>query len=444
MLLAPAVIVFVGLAGKHPEKIERQMQPVLAHAHVAKRVMAARDLASLARHTDGSRDVVQSLHVDGVVGGALIETGGTLTLRVVIYDGEGNLKSLGETPLGGHTMSKDELEVLGDNLGEELGSIKHKAGTELPDELVPKAPARSAAPLPVAKAEKRAPIPAASDEINFDTDEVKPAAASAGADDHREAHHDAEASDAVSLADVAALNNGSDGDTDSVTATAAAPPSDASLHLHADGGFGIASRSFSGPASVMGYSSSPVGTVRAAAGISPIAHLALQGMAEDALGMTTTIGKTNASTSMSRFEITAAYSLSIGSLAISPTVGYGQRAFSIASSASDRSPDTSYGYMILGATAALPIGERLTARALAAFEPVTGGDDPTAMAFGAATRWAFDAGAGLDLKLFSHITARAAFDYQQFSWAWNAAGARGAGGAVDSYPTGTLSLGAEY
>ena len=439
MLLAPAVIVFVGLAGKHPEKIERQIQPVLAHAHVAKRFIAARELAMLARHTDDSREIVQGLHVDGVVGGALIESGGTLTLRVVIYDGEGNLKSLGETPLGGKAMSKDELEVLSDNLGDELGGIKHKAA-DLPDVLLPKTPKPSAAPMPAAKIEKRAPIPAATDEINFDSDEVKPAPV----DDHREAQHASEASDAVSLADVAALNNGSDAETDSVTATAAATPSDASLHLHADGGFGIASRSFSGPASVMGYSSSPVGTVRAAGGLSPIPHLALQGMAEEALGMSTTIGRTNISTSMSRFEITAAYALPIGSLAIAPTVGYGQRAFSIASSATDRSPDTSYGYMILGATAALPIGERLTLRGLAAFEPVTGGDDPTAMAFGAATRWAFDAGAGLDLELFSHVTARAAVDYQRFSWAWNAAGARGAGGAVDSYPTGTLSLGAEY
>jgi len=436
MLLAPAIVVFVGLAGKHPEKIEHQMQPVLAHAHVAKRAIAARDLATLARHTDASRDLVREMHVDGVIGGALIESGGSLTLRVVIYDGEGNLKSLGETPLGARTMSKDELEVLGDNLGEELGGITHKATepTIEPRVALPKtAPKPSAAP---------APAPGLA-EINFDTDEAKPAPAPAPAEQHRDDQHEAESSDAVSLADVASLNDSSDS-VSATTVAAAAPASDAGLHLHADAGFGVASRSFSGPSGVMGYSSSAVGTVHAEAGLSPMAHLALSAMAEEALDMTSSVGRSMASTSMSRWEITAAYSLPIGRLAIAPTVGLGQRNFSIDSSSSDRSPDTSYGYMLLGATASLPIGERITARALAAFEPVTGGDDPTAMAFGAATRWALDAGAGLDVTLFSHVTARAAVDYQRFSWAWNAAGGRGAGGAVDSYPTGTLSVGAEY
>ena len=427
MLLAPAVIVFVGLAGKHPEKIEHQMKPVLAHAHIAKRAIAARDLATIARHTDSSADVVRALHVDGVVGGALIESGGVITLRVVIYDGDGNLKSLGETPLSGIAMSKDELEVLGDNLGEELAGFKHKVAPV----------AEPAIELP-----KTAPKPEAA-EISFDADDAKseksePAAPSA--EQHRDDHHEAESSDAVSLADVSSLNDGSV--TESATPVASA--SDASLHLHATAGFGVTSRSFSGPSGVMGYTSSPVGTVHAEAGLSPVAHLALSAMAEEAVDMTTSVNKAMASTSMSRWEITAAYSFSAGRLAIAPTVGLGQRNFSIASSSSDRSPDTSYGYVVLGAGASLPIGEHVTARALAAFEPVTGGDDPTAMAFGAATRWALDAGAGLDVKLFSHVTARAAVDYQRFSWAWNAAGGRGAGGAVDSYPTGTLSLGAEY
>ncbi|HEY1551720.1 MAG TPA: hypothetical protein VGG28_28025, partial [Kofleriaceae bacterium] len=80
----------------------------------------------------------------------------------------------------------------------------------------------------------------------------------------------------------------------------------------------------------------------------------------------------------------------------------------------------------------------------AAFEPVTGGDDPTAMEFGAATRWALDAGAGLDVRIWSHVIARAAFDYQRFSWSWSAAGSRSTGGATDSYPTAAVSLGAEY
>ena len=434
MLLAPAVIVFVGIAGKHPEKIEHQLAPVLAHVHVAQRTVAARDLGDLARHTDASRDVVQHLHVDGVVGGALIESGGTLTLRVVIYDGDGNLTSLGETPLGSRTMSKDELDVLGENLEQDLGGIvaHHKAQPEpVPDVALPKPAPKPSAVALVPK--KSAPPTSELAEISFDAPD--------------ESHHDAaptQTADAVSLDDVAALNNGSDSDTSAGESTAAPATTSSDLHLRANAGLGVTARSFSGPSTLMGYGSSAVGTVHVAAGISPIAHLSLDAMAEETLGMTTSVGKTLAPTSMSRWEITASYTVTRGSLAIAPIVGIGQRDFSIDSSATGLSPDTSYGYFLIGATAAMPLGERFAIHAIAAFEPVTGGDEPTAMEYGAATRWALDAGAGLDVKLFSHVSARAAFDYQQFSWSWSAAGTRGAAGASDIYPTGMLSVGAEY
>src|SRR4029077_10236407 len=123
-------------------------------------------------------------------------------LRVVIYDGDGNLKSLGETPLGGRTMSKDELDVLRDTLDEELGGIvaKHKdAPTPIaePDFTLPKqAPKPAAQTMPVA-AKRAAP----SSEVGFVAEAPKPA---------EELHHDAaptETADAVSLDDVAALNN---------------------------------------------------------------------------------------------------------------------------------------------------------------------------------------------------------------------------------------------
>jgi opacity protein-like surface antigen len=439
MLLAPAIVVFVGIAGKHPEKIEHQLQPVLAHAHVAKHAVSAGDLGNLARHSDTSRDIVQQMHVDGVVGGALIESGGTLTLRVVIYDGDGNLTSLGETPLDGRAMSKDELEVLGENLDDELGGLaaKHKAAPSPaiaePELAMPKPTAKPTPMVAVAPPKKAS----ASDEISFDSD--------APATPASEEHHDAapkETSDAVSLDDVAALNNG--GATDDSATTTATPTSGSGLHLHANAGLGVVSRSFSGPTAMMGYSSSAVGAAHVEAGLAPVDHLALDVMAEEALGMSTQVGKTDASTSMSRWEITASYTFGHGAFQLSPSIGYGQRDFSIDSSSTDRSPDTSYGYMLIGAKAAYALGSRFSLRAIAAFEPVTGGADPTAMEFGASTRWAFDAGAGLEMHVWTHVVARAAFDYQQFSWSWAAAGTRAASSAVDSYPTGTLSVGAEY
>jgi hypothetical protein len=445
MFLAPAVIVFVGVAGKHPEQVQHQLEPVLAHAHVAPRTVAKAELASLARHSDDSKAIIQNLHVDGVIGGALIESGGSLMLRVVIYDGEGNLKSLGETPLGGAKMSKDELDVLGENLDDELGGLHHKNGVAAPepkqevadidfDTPAPKAAAAPPPPPPKRKATPPAEIGFAPESDNHDAPQL------GGEPAH--APKPTETADAVSLDDVASLNNGTD-DTGESTATASAPVEHA-LHLHANGGFGLASRSFSGPSGLMGYTSSPVGTARVAAGIEPVAHLSLDAMAETALGMSTPIGSTTASTSMSRYEITASYAFGSGAVSIAPTFGYGERAFSIDSSATGRSPDTSYGYLIVGANAAYAVGSHITLRALAALEPVTGGEDPTAMEFGAATRWALDAGAGLDVRIWSHVIARAAFDYQRFSWSWSAAGSRSTGGATDSYPTAALSLGAEY
>jgi opacity protein-like surface antigen len=449
MFLAPAVIVFVGVAGKHPEQVQRQLAPVLAHAHVAPRTVAKAELASLARHSDDSKTIVQSLHVDGVVGGALIESGGSLTLRVVIYDGDGNLKSLGETPLGGAKMSKDELDVLGENLDDELGGIHHKNGVapEAKQEVADidfDTPAPKAAAAPPPPPPKRKAAPAA--EIGFAPDADNRDAPSLGGGDAKPAEsHDAkptETADAVSLDDVASLNSATE-DTGDSAATASAPAEHA-LHLHANGGFGVASRSFSGPSGLMGYTSSAVGTARVAAGIEPVGHLSLDAMAETALGMSTPIGNSTASTSMSRYEITASYAFGSSAISIAPTFGYGERAFSIDSSATGRSPDTSYGYLILGANAAYALSQRFTLRALAALEPVTGGEDPTAMEFGAATRWALDAGAGLDVRLWSHVLARAAFDYQRFSWSWSAAGSRSTNGATDSYPTAAISIGAEY
>jgi opacity protein-like surface antigen len=431
MLLAPAVIVFVGVAGKHPEQVQRQLQPVLAHSHVTPRTVAKTELANLARHSDDSKALVQAMHVDGVVGGALIESGGSLTLRVVIYDGDGNLKSLGETPLRGRTMSKDELEVLGENFADELGGLHHK-NREAKQEVAEidfDAPNSSVAPI--------APPPArhaaASTEVGVDPDappiephEPKPT----------------ETADAVSLDDVAALNDSTEASGES-TATASTTTHD--LHLHANAGLGIASRSFSGPSGLMGYTSSAVGTARFAAGIEPFGHFALDAMGETALGMSTNIGKSSASTSMSRYEIDASYALPIGSsFAIAPMFGYGQRDFSIDSSATGRSPDVGYGYMIFGANASYALAQRFTLHGLAALEPVTGGADPSTMEFGAATRWAMDVGAGVDVRIWSHISARAGFDFQRFSWSWSAAGSRTTSSASDSYPTAAIALGAEY
>jgi hypothetical protein len=167
-------------------------------------------------------------------------------------------------------------------------------------------------------------------------------------------------------------------------------------------------------------------------------------IAERTLQMQTPVADGMAGTAMSRWEIAGGYTVTHGTIEVAPTVGLGHRSFSIDSTDPSRSPDGDYSYLIAGATAKTSLGKKLSLRGLFAFEPVIGGAEPTEMAFGEATRWALDVGAAIELHPFAHVFARAAFDYQRFTLSWDAAQARGAGGAVDSYPSGTLSLGAEY
>jgi hypothetical protein len=259
------------------------------------------------------------------------------------------------------------------------------------------------------------------------------------AETHEETAPATDVADAVSLDDVEALTSGGN-----EAPTPQAAGSGSTLHLHAGAGLGLAGRVFSAPASVTGYSSTPVGAVQFTAGLEPTARTALDVTAEHTLTMNSPVADGMAPTSMSRWEVTGAYRLVRGAVELSPIIGLGHRSFSIDSTDPSRSPDGDYSYVLLGATLGKPIGKHLTVRANAAFEPVLSGVEPTEMAFGEATRWAIDVGAAIELRPITHVFARAAVDYQRFAWSWDQAGARGAGGATDSYPSGTLSLGAEY
>ena len=247
----------------------------------------------------------------------------------------------------------------------------------------------------------------------------------------------------MSLDDVEALTGGGGNVTDTPSPT---PTPNTTLHLHAGLGIGLSSRSFApGPSTVAGYSSSPVGAIHFEGGVEPTERTTLNVLAESTLAMNTPLSGGMASTSMARWEVAAGYTAwRSGSAAITPTIGLGRRTFSIDSTDPARTPDGDYTYLMLGATASKSLSKRLSLRGVMMFEPVVGGDEPTQMAFGGASRWAIDAGAALELRPIRHVFARIALDYQRFAWSWDAAGARGAGGAVDSYPSGTLALGAEY
>ena len=101
---------------------------------------------------------------------------------------------------------------------------------------------------------------------------------------------------------------------------------------------------------------------------------------------------------MSRWEVAGGYTVTRGTIALAPQLGLGRRAFSIDSNDPTRSPDGDYNYLILGAARRPALGTHVTLHGILAFEPVVSGAEPTEMAFGEASRWAFDVGAALEVR----------------------------------------------
>jgi hypothetical protein len=455
-VLAGLSVVFVGITGGNAGKVDKQVQQVVSTAHVERANVPQATVRTLARHGEGSRELVSQLHVDGVIGGELVVDHGQLSLHLVIYDGAGAMKSYNEISIAGRTLTKDELSVLHDNIIDEVASLVPAESKKLRTQ-----PAVAATPAPaakLAKAEKK-PIktptksprkgaladPFATAEIEM---EPTPSAPLASTTHEAAAVETADASTdgaAVSVDEMMAATAGAEVDPLAPTTIATSTLSPDSLHLAAELGFGVTGRNFApGPATVAAYSSTPVGSLRAAGHVQPTARIRLDASIERTLSMTTPLAAGAAPTTMSRWEVAGSYTLVHGGIDLRANLGLGHRAFSIESIDPARSPDGDYSYLITGATAALPIGSKLVLEGTLAFEPVVGGTDATQMQFGGASRWAVDAGVAAEVRPIKHVFVRAAFDYQRFGWSWDSAGARGQGGAVDAYPSGMLSLGAQY
>lgn len=137
-------VVYVGIVGGDTNHVDQQVQLLLAEQAVKATPTPAAVVHKLATHGDGSRELVRKLHVDGLVGGELVANRGHLTLRLVIYDGDGGLRSLSEIPLDGRRLTRTELAVLNTNLADEVAALE----------------ARHAAHKPARPSEARAPTPA--------------------------------------------------------------------------------------------------------------------------------------------------------------------------------------------------------------------------------------------------------------------------------------------
>ncbi len=412
MMLPWLAVMFGGILGNGNPEAGRISTEILSA--VRERIdlstiqIPPKQLATLTRHGSGSREIVAKLHVDGLIGGELIDHEGKLTLRLVVYSADGGMRSLTEITLKNRALGLGDFAAIRSNLADEALALAP-----------PKAPAPAPAPV------KAKSVPAPEPEIEMDP---TPAAAVADAPPVVD--------DEPSPIDAAPA---------SVVATAVPEDDeDPVLGLRVGAGLGVVARTFSpGPATVPGYTASPVGAVSFTAQIQPAKRLCLDLRVDRTLSMSTPMGDGMATTAMSRWEASADYFLHTGRVTLASRVGLGRRAFSIESNVSGRTPDSDYNYLIVGATASASLGHSALLQGFAAFEPVLWGAEPTEMAFGEARRWAVDVGAAFEVHPRQHLFARVSADLQRFAWSW-AAGDRSSGGAVDLFPSAMASLGAVY
>ena len=128
MILLPLLdVVFVNLVGADPGHVQKQLAMVLEDNRAVARKVAPADAAALARHDERATEIVKDMNVDGLVSSAIVTAGGHKTLRITIYDADGNMRSMSETPLTGKTLAAGDVDVLHDNLGDEVGHLIAKA-----------------------------------------------------------------------------------------------------------------------------------------------------------------------------------------------------------------------------------------------------------------------------------------------------------------------------
>ena len=455
MIPAPwLAVVFAGILGGTKEEAKQVGHQVIEAirdmVELEPIIVPPKDLRVLTHHGGTSSTIVDGLHVDGLIAGELIDDHGTLTLRLVVYSSKGSMRSLTEIPLTKRRLGQDDIASIRTNLSDEVTSLAPKAlarpavAAKATPVVAPKpapvvvakaAPVVAPKPAPVV-APKPAPVVA-----------VKAAPKAAPpADPAPEIDMSVEAEPTtVAAADDAEVPAADEPAVTASTTASAEDDEDPVLGMRVAAAFGVSARNFApGPVTLPGYSASAVGTFGVTAEIRPAKRLCLDAVVERTLAMSTPMGNVMAPTAMSRWEISADYIVHPGRFVVAARGGLGRRSFSIDTNDASATPDSNYNYLILGGTVSTNLGRHVTVAGIAAFEPVVSGSEGTEMAFGEASRWAVDVGAAIDIRPRAHVFARVAADVQRFAWSWDGAGARGTGGAVDMYPTGTVSLGAEY
>ena len=207
------------------------------------------------------------------------------------------------------------------------------------------------------------------------------------------------------------------------------------LAIHA--GIGMRTRTFvPGPTMTRGYRSSAVPSAQLGVAVRPIKYAEVGGELERTLVMNSDIDGTEVPSSILGWQAVAAARLGIGPIELAALGGIGGREFVIESAEPAPTPDGHYLYAMVGGRVSAKVGSRVEVRFAASFQPVIGGDDT--MSGVDPARSGIELGGAVEVSATRWLFALAEAGYQRFTWTLDD------GSATDTYPSGTLSLGARY
>jgi hypothetical protein len=219
--------------------------------------------------------------------------------------------------------------------------------------------------------------------------------------------------------------------------TAGKPKGRREARLKVAAGIGMRTRTFEpGPTMTRGYRSTAVPSAQLGVTVRPLRYAEIGGELERTLVMNSEIDGAAVPSSILGWQAVAAGRLPVGPLELAALAGIGGREFVIDSAEPAPTPDGHYLYALVGGRISARLGGRIELRAHAAFQPVIGGDDTMSTVDPA--RSGIELGAALEVAATSWLFVVGEGGYQRFTWTLDD------GSATDTYPSGTLSVGARY
>ena len=146
MFIPGLAVIFAGLLVD--DDVDAQLDKVMRDLDVKVASLPAPSVQKLTHHSDATRPLVRSLHADGVIACELVKKDGVTSLRVVIYQGDGQLKTFSEVPLAGKRLTRTDLETLRSNLADDVADMRGSALAPTPEIDIYSSPPSPPAPPP--------------------------------------------------------------------------------------------------------------------------------------------------------------------------------------------------------------------------------------------------------------------------------------------------------